>query len=379
MVVTTAPCACAAGTRHDITAAPSSQTVHAPHSPSAQPSLAPVKPAFSRSASSSVLCCASSSVRAPAVDRGLDRAGEARRGRARRGRLEQYRALGEALGLAAVGDPLQPARHQRRQRLQPVVGRAAQVADRRGVGAGAPAGLGAGRGVEPGAAQEVLGLARAHHGRREAAQRDARLAHAAVGGQLDDDRQVDHRDRLRAPQAQLQEDAPPRGPQRAEADLAHQLVGAQHRAADAGGEVAQRRRSARLRPKPARARPPAPRAARPCRWRARRSPRFRRSSRACESAARPPRRTPAPAAASPSGRTARRARRCGSPDRPARSYRRRGGRTSARAVRRCRSGSRSAAARAAARPARPFRPRPPARPHLAPRARSAPRQARPAE
>ena len=55
MVVIRAWWACGAGTRQLITAWPSSQTVQAPHSPSAQPSLAPVRPASWRSASSSVL------------------------------------------------------------------------------------------------------------------------------------------------------------------------------------------------------------------------------------------------------------------------------------------------------------------------------------
>src|SRR5947199_10806107 len=58
MVTIFALWACGAGTRHDITACPLSQTVHAPHSPSAQPSLVPVKPASSRRAFSNVLVVA---------------------------------------------------------------------------------------------------------------------------------------------------------------------------------------------------------------------------------------------------------------------------------------------------------------------------------
>src|SRR5688500_5563147 len=44
MVVISEPSARAAGTRHDITATPSRKTVQAPHSPSAHPSLLPVRP-----------------------------------------------------------------------------------------------------------------------------------------------------------------------------------------------------------------------------------------------------------------------------------------------------------------------------------------------
>ena len=48
MVVILALWALGAGTRHDITASPSRNTVQAPHSPSAQPSFDPVSPASSR-------------------------------------------------------------------------------------------------------------------------------------------------------------------------------------------------------------------------------------------------------------------------------------------------------------------------------------------
>src|SRR5688572_25723817 len=46
-----APCTCATGTRHEFTASPSTSTVHAPHSPSPQPSFVPVSPHSSRSTS----------------------------------------------------------------------------------------------------------------------------------------------------------------------------------------------------------------------------------------------------------------------------------------------------------------------------------------
>src|SRR5215203_1231024 len=52
-----APCARGAGTRHAITALPSRKTVHAPHSPSAQPSLVPIKFPSSRNRRSKVLSC----------------------------------------------------------------------------------------------------------------------------------------------------------------------------------------------------------------------------------------------------------------------------------------------------------------------------------
>ena len=44
--------ACTAGTRQEFTGTPSMSTVHAPHSPSPQPSLVPVTPQSSRSTSS---------------------------------------------------------------------------------------------------------------------------------------------------------------------------------------------------------------------------------------------------------------------------------------------------------------------------------------
>ena len=47
-----APSACTAGTRQLFTSAPSISTAHAPHSPSPQPSLVPVRPSSSRSTSS---------------------------------------------------------------------------------------------------------------------------------------------------------------------------------------------------------------------------------------------------------------------------------------------------------------------------------------
>src|SRR5258706_6874114 len=52
-----APCARGAGTRQAITALPSRKIVHAPHSPSAQPSLVPIKFPSSRKSRSRVLSC----------------------------------------------------------------------------------------------------------------------------------------------------------------------------------------------------------------------------------------------------------------------------------------------------------------------------------
>src|SRR6266542_3277496 len=52
-----APWARGAGTRHAITALPSRKTVHAPHSPSAQPSLVPIKFPSSRNRRNNVLLC----------------------------------------------------------------------------------------------------------------------------------------------------------------------------------------------------------------------------------------------------------------------------------------------------------------------------------
>src|SRR5271154_754016 len=52
MVSTLAPAACSTGTRQLFTSWPSINTEHAPHSPSPQPSLVPVRPHCSRSTSS---------------------------------------------------------------------------------------------------------------------------------------------------------------------------------------------------------------------------------------------------------------------------------------------------------------------------------------
>ena len=53
IVITRRPSACAAGTMQESTATPSISTVHAPHSPSPQPSLVPVRPQSSRNTSRS--------------------------------------------------------------------------------------------------------------------------------------------------------------------------------------------------------------------------------------------------------------------------------------------------------------------------------------
>src|SRR5260370_27717269 len=54
MVVTSRPSHCAASIRHDTMRLPSSRTVQAPHAPWSQPFLVPVRPRWSRSASSRV-------------------------------------------------------------------------------------------------------------------------------------------------------------------------------------------------------------------------------------------------------------------------------------------------------------------------------------
>src|SRR6185436_20514278 len=57
IVMISASCARGAGTRHAITALPSRNTVHAPHSPSAQPSFVPIKFPSSRRSRRIVLSC----------------------------------------------------------------------------------------------------------------------------------------------------------------------------------------------------------------------------------------------------------------------------------------------------------------------------------
>ena len=70
-VVTLRPSHCPAATRHELTTSPSSITVHAPHSPSPQPSLVPVRRRSSRKRSSRRFHGEASTTRSVAVD--LDR------------------------------------------------------------------------------------------------------------------------------------------------------------------------------------------------------------------------------------------------------------------------------------------------------------------
>src|SRR5438045_3663000 len=66
MVVTRRPWTCESGTRHELTGASSSRIVHAPHSPSPQPSFVPVRPQSSRSTSRRrFIGCASTETRFP--------------------------------------------------------------------------------------------------------------------------------------------------------------------------------------------------------------------------------------------------------------------------------------------------------------------------
>ena len=66
IVSTFVPAAWATGTRHELTACPSTSTVHAPHSPSPQPSFVPVSPQSSRRTSSRRFSgCARSDTRFP--------------------------------------------------------------------------------------------------------------------------------------------------------------------------------------------------------------------------------------------------------------------------------------------------------------------------
>src|SRR5262249_45873129 len=84
MVVTFAPSTCAAGTRHELTGAPSISTVHAPHSPSPQPSFVPVSRQCSRRTSRSRLSgCTSSRVCLPFSVRRMSRTDRKERGRRR--------------------------------------------------------------------------------------------------------------------------------------------------------------------------------------------------------------------------------------------------------------------------------------------------------
>ena len=157
IVVITEPCAAAAGTKHDITAAPSSHTVHAPHSPSAQPSLVPVKPA-SRRAFSSVFPPASSSVLAsPLIVASTAPANGPAGGRGGGAGLQQYRLGGEAVGFAAVGQPLETAETSAARLVSPVGRRAPDITDRRGVVGGRQRGGGAARGIKRAADERRFG------------------------------------------------------------------------------------------------------------------------------------------------------------------------------------------------------------------------------
>ena len=85
--------------------------------------------------------------------------------------------------------------------------------------------LAARRRVERLAAQIAFRFGRAHDRRRKAAERNPRVAHD-VALELHDERDVDHRDRLRAAQAEFQKEPALAAAQRGKANRGDQFVGA---------------------------------------------------------------------------------------------------------------------------------------------------------
>ena len=110
-VVTLAPSASTARTRHESTLTSSSSTVHAPHSPTRQHSFVPVSPRSSRSTSRSVWCGATVDRARAAVDRQLDRSPRrhARPSAARAARSPSRPPAGRARGASPAGTRGSPA------------------------------------------------------------------------------------------------------------------------------------------------------------------------------------------------------------------------------------------------------------------------------
>jgi hypothetical protein len=147
--------------------------------------------------------------RRDAVDARVDDAGERLRFARCERRFEQHRKRGVALGFAPIGDPLEPARDQRRDRRAPIRRAAANVVDRcdiveRRRGRRVPR-----LGVEHAAEQRRFGRGRSHDGGRDTTDGDARVAGDAVCVALDHEGDIDHRDRLRAPQPEFEKQAAP--------------------------------------------------------------------------------------------------------------------------------------------------------------------------
>ncbi len=136
------------------------------------------------------------------------------------------------------GDAPQPIGDDGSQCLAPVAGRTAQVIYRAGVVERERAGLRARGLVQPPAREKRLRRTRPHDGRRHAAQRQTCLAHYPAV-EVHDERDIDHGDRLRAAQPELDEETARRRWQCRHAYLADQLVRAQHGATKAGIELAQ--------------------------------------------------------------------------------------------------------------------------------------------
>ncbi len=248
IVVTAAPWARAAGTRQDRTATPSRCTVQAPHSPSAQPSLVPVRPTSSRSQSSSVTPAPPADRHRRAVDRALDGrrvvvaspARRRRRGRAPPGTEGPPRNTGRPghrLRSRPSRSGHEGAADHLRDLLRPVGRRGADVVDRGDARGGQDRRVRDGPVVERPPDQALLGRGRAHHRRRHAAEGQAGPCHRAHPGPSPSrpttTRQVHHGDGLGPALAELHEQPTLAGGQHRHLDGDDQLARLDHRAPQA--------------------------------------------------------------------------------------------------------------------------------------------------
>ena len=219
--------------------------MQAPHSPSAQPSLTPVRPAWSRSQSSSVDTggagrCDDLSVdggRDRFVDIDVDRVDRVSAGGA--GTAQQRRTLGPLGSLPIVGQRTQcPLDHGGQQRAA-VVGGGPKIVDRCGGGGRRLHRICDRCVVEPAALQPGAEARNVHHGRGDAAEREYGVGDDLVV-EVDDRCEVHDRDRLGSSQAGLHEDASLRVGEGTNRDTGDELVGGQRCRSETRDEVGDR-------------------------------------------------------------------------------------------------------------------------------------------
>ena len=168
----------AANIRQELTDAPSTRMVQAPHSPSPQPYLVPVRPSTSRSISSALMPAADARAPLHAVQR--------------EARCHSLSDMASSILLSML-----------RISSRAVPGAGAHVGDRRGFLGGACGSALGQRGVEHAAFEHRFGAARAHRRRRHRAECDPHVAAAAGRVATRAERDRDRRDVQRRARACL--------------------------------------------------------------------------------------------------------------------------------------------------------------------------------